>query len=295
MRDQGYTLVKIAAVIAVCKRTVQRWLSDNGLARTPLDRSHLRKLNAFESNQIVRFFGNHNTSTLADGVRFAEETFGKQASKTTIWRILFHSHLTFKRATTFYQEANQQRQQSFLSNLPDHLGSDWIALDEAAFFLNHSRKYAWSTRGHRAVVSRPGPRGQMHSLLLAISPTGVAKWQLYEGGVNSVRFQSFLSDLPDHTNLLLDNASSHRATHVLAKQGIPTVFETANFKNIQLKYLPPYSPTYNPVEYCFNAIRTSISANPPRMKRDLEGCLATAIKLLTPDICGKIFGHALRR
>ena len=70
------------------------------------------------------------------------------------------------------------------------------ALDEAAFFYDHVRWYAWSKKGQRAVVKAPGVRGKAHSLLLCISSAGIMFHKLYEGAVTAQRFTEFLSQLP---------------------------------------------------------------------------------------------------
>jgi len=50
--------------------------------------------------------------------------------------------------------------------------------------------------------------------------------------------------------LVLDNFSTHKAK---------LVREKANELNIELVYLPPYSPDLNPIEYLWKSIKRSIS------------------------------------
>uniref|UniRef100_K3WTY3 Tc1-like transposase DDE domain-containing protein n=1 Tax=Globisporangium ultimum (strain ATCC 200006 / CBS 805.95 / DAOM BR144) TaxID=431595 RepID=K3WTY3_GLOUD len=209
-------------------------------------------------------------------------------------RVLHESQLTFKKASTAYKEADLARQKEFLSTLSQHANKHWIALDEAAFFLNHSRKYAWSERGKPAVVRKPGRRGKMYSLILATSPEGVIKWRLVQGSINSTRFHSFLSELPNDTNVLLDNVSTHKATHSLRKQDLSTIPEVAESKRINMLYLPPYSPQLNPVELCFNFIRTSVNGSAPRTLESLRSSIQTAIEALTPSVCRSMFARTLK-
>jgi transposase len=74
--------------------------------------------------------------------------------------------------------------------------------------------------------------------------------------------------LPNDKILVLDNARIHHATKVLISNKLSTIKELSD-SNIDLKYLPPYTPTLNPVELCFNIIRTYVNKNKPRTFNDL--------------------------
>lgn len=293
LRTQGFTLGAIAKALDVCKRSVQRWLNGDRLVERPLNRKHLRKLNLSQCEQLVEFFLSTNTNTLAEGAAFVRNTFQVSISVSTIQRILHMHQLTFKKGSCAFQEASAAKQSQFLCSLQAYKDKKWVAMDEAAFFLRHSRKYAWSRRGQRAVIVRPGQRGQMHSLLLAMSPSGVIDWQLYQGSVNSIRFHSFLSSLPDNTNIVLDNVATHKAKRTLHAQQMTTIEQVASSKSQNMLYLPPYSPQLNPVELCFNAIRTTVNKIAPRTNESLSRSLQQAISRLTSDICAKMFMHTL--
>ncbi len=195
LRAKGFSLAQIADALDVCVRTVQRWLRGESCSTRPLNRDNRRKLTPDQEKQVVGFFLLQNTKRLRDGVTFVAELFDVCVSATTLWRILHRHRLSFKKVAKAYHEASRERQQAFLAELPRDSTKPWIALDEAAFFLNHSRQYAWSYRGQPAVVDRPSARGRMNSLILAASPEGVVDWRLMQGSVDSVRFHAFLSGL----------------------------------------------------------------------------------------------------
>ena len=139
LRTQGLQLTVIANALEVCKRTVQRWLKSNRMVSRPLNRSHLRKLNETQREQVVDYFLNNNTSRLRDGVEFVRNSFDVSVSMSTIQRVLHDSQLTLKKASTAYKEADIARQKEFLSTLSQHANKPWIALDEAAFFPQSKR------------------------------------------------------------------------------------------------------------------------------------------------------------
>ena len=204
------------------------------------------------------------------------DTYGIAVSCWLVWATLRRARLTYKKGTTAFREAKADRQREFLLEVQAAFGPHVVALDEAAFFLNHVRSYAWSARGTRAVVPRPAIRGKMMSLLLAVSTQGVVAWSLDYGGVKAVRFSQFLRKHPRGTSLILDNAAIHRATNVLTRQGLPTVRTVAESGAIDLRYLPPYSPLLNPVELCFNTIRTFVNAKAPGNVDQLRACVSRA-------------------
>ena len=78
-------------------------------------------------------------------------------------------------------------------------------------------------------------------------------------------FCQFLTTVRDNNPinricLVLDNFSTHKAKKVMKK---------ACELNIQLIYLPPYSPDLNPIEYLWKSIKRLISISEIESKREL--------------------------
>ena len=284
MRNQGHTQRVIADALNISKRTVGRWLKQ-GTTSVTRHRPARRRLSPAVQASIVAFFAANNTATLRQAMQWLIDVHGVTVSIQTIWNCCRQQKITWKKGSKAFSEMSSTRVQYFLQNIAAIFGQQVIALDEAAFFYNHVRGYAWSARGTRAVIQRPGIRGRAHSLLLCVGTNGIIKWQLYEGAVNAVRFAEFLEALPFGSQLVLDNAVIHRATQVLRKQGLPTVPEIADKQKISLTYLPPYAPMLNPVELCFNHIRTFINREKPRSRDQLVASIESAVNSVTPDIC----------
>ena len=180
---------------------------------------------------------------------------------------------------------NEQKAAEFLETVQSNFGPHILALDESAFFYTHVRGYAWSKKGTRAIVKAPAIRGKAHSLLLCINSAGVVFWQLYLGAVTAKRFIEFLGQLPRGSTIVLDNAKIHHAPYVLRKQGLPTVPEVAARHSITMSYLPAYAPKLNPVELCFNTIKTFVRREQPRTAGQLHACVEAAVLTLTPRVC----------
>lgn len=108
--------------------------------------------------------------------------------------------------------------------------------------------------------------------------------------MNAIRFSEFLQELPCQSRLVLDNAVIHRATNVLSRQGLPTVPQIAESKQITLQYLPPYAPVLNPVELCFNTIRTYINRERPLLIDYTEGAVGTLSQVVCDKTIRKVWG-----
>lgn len=216
MHSQGHDLQTVADALSVHKRTVLRWLR-HGTPQIQTARPSRVKLSPAREATIIAFLASNNTATLKQAAQHLMDEHGLSVSIGTVWNCCQKHKLSWKKGSKVYSEMSESRAQHFVQDIRRSFGPHIIALDEAAFFWNHNRGYAWSAKGSRAIIKRPGIRGRAHSLLLAISTDGVAQWQLYEGAVNAVRFSEFLQQLPSHSQLVLDNAVIHRATNVLKK------------------------------------------------------------------------------
>jgi transposase len=134
-----------------------------------------------------------------------------------------------------------------------------IFIDEsAANERTGDRKYGWSPRGVECVSIRPVQRSERWSILPALTIDGYLPGTLiYQGSITSEIFCAWIREilLPrcnTDTILILDNASIHRTTEF---------FELIEQAQIQLEYLPPYSPDYNPIELSFRSLKAWIKRN----------------------------------
>jgi transposase len=98
-----------------------------------------------------------------------------------------------------------------------------------------------------------------------------------------------LSRVKFTTHLLLDNARIHHATDSCKKLKLSTIAELAKKKNVELIYLPSYSPKLNPVEKCFSVIKSYYRQQRPRTERKLRRVIKKAIAKLQQQDLTKTF------
>jgi transposase len=91
--------------------------------------------------------------------------------------------------------------------------------------------------------------------LPAITLEGYLAYDIFHGGYNTERFNNFIrikvlpriNPFPGlRSVLILDNASYHRS------QELKDICKEAG---IVLKFLPPYSPDFNPIKKLFSALK----------------------------------------
>ncbi len=198
------------------------------------------------------------------------DRFNMHISQAYVSRMLYRHNITRKKATKHFAEQDVHAVQQFLSSLPPEAGT-WLALDECSFVLNNAPSYAYSKKGSRAVVTRPGPRGQRFSLILCIAASGYVAYSWHCGSIKSAEFAEFMSRLPEDSTIVMDNASTHHA-------GIISSIARARRQNHV--FLPPYSPQLNPTELCFNVLKGIVRRQRITKSEDLFAEVDSTLKSL---------------
>ena len=106
------------------------------------------------------------------------------------------------------------------------------------------------------------------NLLCAISEEGSLRFTLYEESRKQQRLIPFLRQLTARAKrkifLILDNLKVHHGKKVAA-------WLDKHKEQIEVFFLPPYAPEYNPEEYLNHAAKLQIhSGDLPRSKQDLR-------------------------
>jgi len=82
---------------------------------------------------------------------------------------------------------------------------------------------------------------------------------------------------------VLDNLAVHKH---------PVIRELIEAAGAQLRYLPPYSPDFNPIEQAFAKLKAFLRAARPRTFDDVCALIAAAIGLFTPTECANYVRHS---
>jgi transposase len=128
------------------------------------------------------------------------------------------------------------------------------------------RKFGWSPVGVECKVSRPLKRSERWSILPALCNKGYMDWMIYQGAITADLFVEFLRErvLPYCTAypgvrsvIIMDNASIHKDRRIQ---------EACDEVGVLLKFLPPYSPDFNPIEATFKDLKAWVKKNYRRVE-----------------------------
>lgn len=123
-----------------------------------------------------------------------------------------------------------------------------IFLDETGFKVSMRRNRGRSERGHAARVMVPSKKTKNITAIAGISVNRIEHFKILNGNGNAENFVAYLNELfaklpePGYT-LVMDNAKFHHSEIVRA-----AVQNAGHF----IKYLPAYSPYFNPIEFLFS-------------------------------------------
>lgn len=109
-----------------------------------------------------------------------------------------------------------------------------------------------------------------------------------DGAVNGDVFEAFVRKvlapvLKPGDIVIMDNLSSHKR---------PKVRELLEEKRATLRYLPPYSPDWNPIEMVFSKVKQSLRSLAARTMDNLWGSMQHVLDKVTGSDATNCFRHA---
>ena len=179
-------------------------------------------------------------------------------------------------------------------------------------------RYGYARKGSLAVIQRSRKRGSKITLALCISMlpkngSCVVCFAIYPQSMTCDKFLHFLDTIgqslrtnsivgeansTQHYSIILDNGPFHGPPGQLANPNRPTptfvkvqAKAAANF--LELIYMRPLSPQFNPTEYVFSLIKRGVRKNCPSTQQQLVAIIEETIKNLQPSAINNTFKHCL--
>ena len=152
-----------------------------------------------------------------------------------------------------------------------------VFIDESGVQNNMTRLYGRIVGGTRLKESAPGGHWNTTTILSAIRLDGSTESMTIEGATTADVFLIYIRrilcpTLRSTDVVILDNLSSHK---------VPGIREAIEKTGAPLKYLPPYSPDFNPIEKMWSKIKTTLRKIKARTGRQLSIAIKRAFLAIT--------------
>jgi len=248
LHDEGYSYSKIAHILLLDDATIRRHVKDyvDGQKLATANGGSVGKLADQQQVALVSHLQNITYLQVKNICTYVKQTYGLKFSVSGMTAWLKRVGFRYKKPHGVPAKADATAQQAFIDYYQQLKAQNAPIYFADSVHPQHQTKlsYGWIMRGERKAVAMTGYQKRLH-ITGAIKLVGQHLVYQTNAKVDSSSVQQLLGLLrrqhPPHLRLhvILDNASWHKTLAVKLR---------AQQLNIQLHYLPPYSPNLNPIE-----------------------------------------------
>ncbi|HMB77109.1 MAG TPA: IS630 family transposase [Kiloniellaceae bacterium] len=280
----------VAASTAI--KWVDRWRRTGDVGPGPQGgdrRSHRIEAHAEE---ILALIEEAPDITLAEIAAQLDEAHGLTVAQSTVWRLLDRHAMTFKKKTAHACEQQRadvlrHRQAWFDAQLdlePERL----VFIDETGASTKMARRYGRSPRGERCRAPVPHGHWKTTTFVGALRLEGMTAPMVLDGAMHGAAFLAYVEQVlaPTLTPgdiVIMDNLPAHKSV------AVRHAIEAAG---AELRFLPPYSPDFNPIEMAFSKLKAFLKKTAARTVDDLWDAIANGIDTFSPIECQNYFAAA---
>jgi transposase len=143
-------------------------------------------------------------------------------------------------------------------------------------------------RGQRCRAPVPHGHWKTTTFTGALRLDGLTAPMILDGPMNGDAFLAYVEQvlvptLGQDDIVVMDNLPAHR------RAGVREAIESAGAR---LRFLPPYSPDFNPIENAFAKLKALLRKAAARTIEDLWNAIGDALPLFTPHECANYFTAA---
>jgi len=163
----------------------------------------------------------------------------------------------------------------------------YVFLDECGVTTDLLRRYGRSPRGERLYDHTPCSHWQTTTVIAGLRLEGLTAPAVFDGPIDNPSFLAYVEQVLVPTLrpgdvVVLDNLVVHKQ---------PEVRAAIECVGAHLRFLPPYSPDFNPIELAFAKLKAFLRAARPRSFDQVSALIATALGLFTPAECRNYVRH----
>jgi len=163
----------------------------------------------------------------------------------------------------------------------------YVFLDECGVTTDLLRRYGRSPRGARLQDHTPCGHWETHTVIAGLRVDGLGAAAVFDGPIDHASFLAYVEQVLIPTLrpgdvVVLDNLAVHKH---------PAVHAALEQAGAHLRFLPPYSPDFNPIELAFAKLKALLRAARPRSFDQVCALIATALGLYTASECTNYVRH----
>lgn len=157
-----------------------------------------------------------------------------------------------------------------------------VFLDESGVNIGMTRLYGRAPKEQRVVDAIPDVRFARTSILSSVRMDGTIVPCVFDDALNGDLFREYVRvflvpTLKSGDIVVMDNLSSHKVS------GVVEMIQTAG---AQVKFLPPYSPDFNPIELMWSKMKAFLRKLKIRSRDLLDEAIISALDSISiSDIC----------
>jgi transposase len=162
-----------------------------------------------------------------------------------------------------------------------------VFIDECGVTTDLLRRYGRSPRGMRLHDHTPCGHWQTHTVVAALRADAITAPAVFDGPIDNASFRAYVEQVLVPTLrpgdvVIMDNLAVHKQPEV------QTAIEQAGAR---LRFLPPYSPDFNPIEQVFAKLKAFLRALRPRSFDRVIELVATGLRLFSENECANYLRH----
>jgi transposase len=160
-----------------------------------------------------------------------------------------------------------------------------VFIDETWTATNMARTHGRARRGERLRMGFPHGHRKTTTLVAGLRVSGMVAPMVLDGPINGDWFEAYVAqvlipELRPGDVVIMDNLSSHKRV---------AIRERIEAAGASLRFLPPYSPDFNPIEKAFAKLKALLRKAAERTVDALWNRIGHIVDLFAPAECANYF------
>lgn len=148
-----------------------------------------------------------------------------------------------------------------------------------------TRLYGRAKRGKRCRAAIPHGHWKTTTFTGALRRSGMTAPMVLDGPMNGAAFRAYIEQVLVPTLrpgdvVIMDNLPAHKS---------PAIRDAIEATGATLRYLPPYSPDFNPIENAFAKLKAMLRKAEARTRDELWATIASALAGFPAHECANYF------